>query len=225
MNHSFATDIGWYGATDGDALHPDTFYATPLGGSLYRIDVVAKTATAVGSYGGVPITGLAYDEVHNILYATDYSNLYTINTTSGTPTLIGSLGGPRSAWAFDYDASIDELVAVCQTSYGSAMYYIDRNNGSASYIGYTSQRRITDIWYDSDDGQMYGVGNDPFNTGVGKLYRLNSSTSEAFELGNFEEDLLGLGAPIPGVHTPEPMTVAFLALGSLSLLRAKDHKA
>jgi hypothetical protein len=219
-------DIGWYGATDGDPRHPDTFYATPCGGSLYRVDVASYTVIPVGSYGygGVAIKGLAYDEVRDILYATDYSNLYTIDITPGSPTegvptLIGAFKAWGAAWAFDYDASIDELVAMTQACWGTKTYYIDRETGKADYVGFTCNKRITDVWYDADSEKMFGVGNN-LCTGTGKLYQINTETGEAVRISCIRYDLLGLGKPCDK-PVPEPATFLVLALGSLVFRRRR----
>jgi len=216
-------DIGWYGATDGDPRHPDTFYATPYGGSLYRVNVESHAVTAVGlnGYGGVPVNGLAYDEVHDILYATDYSNLYTIDITPGSPTegmptLIGEFKAWGESWALDYDALIDELVAMAQVWCGTKTYYIDRETGKADYVGFTRNKRITDIWYDCDSEQMFGVSNNPY-WGTGKLYEIDPETGESTKISCIRYDLLGLGKPCDPV--PEPATVIVLSLGGLLLRR------
>ena len=201
----FATPgILWYGATDGDDA--TSFFATPSGGSLYRIDVVGKTATAVGSYGGIAIKELAYNELSGILYGTDYVDLYQIDISSGTPTSIGLLNGPSALWAMDYDSAIDELVGVNQSD--NSMYYIDMTTGSATLVGPTSQDRITDVWYDPISGGMFGVGNGPE-----RLFSLNSSTAAATVLGPINENLLGMGRPVP-----EPVTLGLLALGAVATI-------
>jgi hypothetical protein len=213
-------DIGWYGATDGDPEHPGTFYATPYGGSLYRVNVETHSVTPVGSngYDGVPINGLAYDEKNGILYGTDYKNLYTIDITPGSPTegmatLMFEFDACGKAWTFDYDASIDKLVIMTQAFWGTKTFQVDGQSGEVDYVGFTRVRRITDIWYDYDSGVMYGVSNN-LCTGRGKLYQIDTETGQVTTIGCIQEDLLGLGKPTP---VPEPVTVVLLCLGGLLL--------
>lgn len=205
----FATPgIIWYGATDGD--NTTTFFATPDGGSLYRIDVVSNTATAIGTFGGAQINGLAYNESDGVLYGTDNANLYSIDIASGTPTLIGSLNGPEAVWAIDYDASIDKLVAVNNDN--ESMYYVDMITGNATLVGSTGQTRITDIWYDTVSGSMFGVGSYPH-----RLFSIDTATGAATTIGTIDEALTGLGNPIP-----EPASIFLLALAGLALRR--EHR-
>jgi hypothetical protein len=216
--------IGWYGATDGDAEHPGTFYATPYGGSLYRVNVETHSVTPVGldGYGGALINGLAYDEKNEILYGTDYKKLYTIDITPGSPTegiptLKFDFDACGEAWTFDYDASIDKLVIMTQVRCGTKTFQVDGKTGEVDYIGFTRVKRITDIWYDYDSDKMYGVSNN-LCTGWGKLYEIDTQTGQVTKIGCIQDDLLGLGKPTP---IPEPGTVVVLLLGSLLMRRRR----
>lgn len=217
-------DIGWYGATDGDPEHPGTFYATPYGGSLYRINVDTHSVTPVGSngYGEVPINGLAYDEENGILYGTDYKSLYTIDITPGSPTegmatLMFEFDVCGEAWTFDYDASIDKLVIMTQACRGTKTFQVDGQSGEVDYVGFTRRKRITDIWYDYETEKMYGVSNN-LCTGWGKLYEIDTQTGQVTKIGCIKEDLLGLGKPS---YVPEPGTFAVLLFGYLLMRRRR----
>lgn len=202
-------DINWYGATDGDDT--SSFFATPSGGSLYRIDVIAKTATPIGGYGGIGIKELAYNESSGLLYGTDYLAIYVIDTLTGIPIHMADVDGLSSLWAMDYDESIDQLIVVDHDTCG--MYYVDEGSGGVTYVGDTGVYRVTDIWYDPFSGQMFGVGNH-----TNRLLALNTSTGAATTLGDLGHSILGLGNPIP-----EPATLSLLAFGGLALIRRRRY--
>lgn len=191
-NFMFSTFVNFLGATDGD--NDTSFFATPAGGSLYRVDFVAETATPIGFYQGAEMKELAYDETRLILYGTDYVNLYTIDTGTGMETLIGGLGGPDAVWAMDYDASIDQIIGVNQSD--NTLYHINRNTGMASPIGPTGVSRVSDVWYDAGSQKVFAV-----TDGESDLYEMNSSTGEMTYIATIDGNLTGLGfkfiGPIP----------------------------
>ena len=196
--------IEWYGATDGD--DESSIFGVSLDGSLYRIDVVAKATTAVGSFGTVAIKELAYDELNDVLYGTDYSSLYSIDIVTASATLIGSLGG-NAFWAMDYDASIGKLVGV---SGENSTYSIETATGAVTIVGPTGQERITDLWYDPVSGKTLAVGYNPNG-----LYTMDSSGA-ALPIWAINERILGLGRPIP-----EPCTLILLAAALPGVMRRK----
>jgi hypothetical protein len=212
----------WADAADGDARHPNTFYATANNAkSLYRVDVVDETVTAVGSYGGAHIKGLAYDAKRDILYGTDYKKLYTIDIlpssdSEGAATLIGKFKKSGKAELFNYDALTDELVVMTKAGGKTRTYTIDRDTGEAEFAGFGCGALISDIWYDADSGEMFGIGSGLPDQGG--LYRIDVATGELVQIGSTEYDLLGLGRP---QAVPEPATIVLLCLGGITIVRRK----
>lgn len=158
----FATTEAWHGATDGPITKPKEFYATEQGGSLYLINPNTATITAVGNYGGPTIRELGFKEPNQVLYGTDYDNLYVINQATGEATLIGDMkvGGVTDVdlfWAMDYDEASGELLAISEAT--NMLYKVDVNNANLDTIGSTNVTRLTDIWYDKHTGNIYAVSN------------------------------------------------------------------
>ncbi|MGH9223069.1 MAG: Ig-like domain-containing protein, partial [Acidimicrobiales bacterium] len=62
--------------------------------SLYAIDINTAAATLIGSTGAVHLTGLDYDPLANMLYASDsqFRRLYAVDPMTGAATLIGTHG-------------------------------------------------------------------------------------------------------------------------------------
>ena len=194
VSHIFNATPNWFGATDGD--NPQEFFATPEGGSLYRINPNTQTVTAVGNYGGPAITELAYKEINDILYGTDYDSLYIIDLVTGVATLIGPHNLPTGThvgvfWAMDYHAGLDKLFAVSQET--QKLYEVNEINGNITEIGATGAPSITDLWYDKNSGNLYAVAN---AAGGNKHFIINPNTGTATVLAggaDFGHHLLGLG--------------------------------
>jgi len=191
----FATPgIEWYGATDGD--DESSIFGASLDGHLYRIDVVEKTIAAVGPFELAAIKELAYDESADVLYGTDHSSLYSIDTATAKTALIGSLG-TDAFWAMDYDTSMGKLVGVGGED---SIYYIETATAAAAIVGSTGQDRITDLWHDAVSGKILAVACNPNG-----LYTMDSS-GPAIPIWAINERILGLGCPLP-----EPGTLVLIA--------------
>jgi hypothetical protein len=117
-------------AADPDA---DLFYSVDLDNSDTLVSVTpAGVITNIGP-AGFAITGLAYDNVNNILYGVDSTSLYTINVATGEATLVGLTGldDGRTGLAFDNDTATLFLNAG---NVGS-LYTVNTATGLATLVG------------------------------------------------------------------------------------------
>jgi hypothetical protein len=119
--------------------------ADPVANLLYSVDadngntLVSVTPggviTNIGPVGSV-IAGLAYDAVNHILYGIGSGQLFTINVTTGTATLLGDTTIPFSNDAgLAYDPATATL--YMNTAAGT-LYSLNTTSGVASFIGSNS---------------------------------------------------------------------------------------
>jgi hypothetical protein len=147
------------------------------GGSFGTIDLTTGTVTSLGSLGQTP-AGLG---VYNgTLYATSYNSngtLYSVNTSTGALTSIGSSG---DFYEGGFGSTLTGLYAVGYASGGSTLdlFSINASNGSATDLGSTgiglgSWRDIS-----TNSSTLYfGDGAD--------LYSLNLTNGSATLIGAF----------------------------------------
>jgi len=219
----------WYGATDGTA--PDKFFAVanPTYGAvpqseLFEIDTTAWTVTSLGFVtapaGGGPIREIGYDEDTGVLYGTDYANLYTVPTTGGPTTFIGSFTPSGAApgdevdyvFAMDYDSVGDRLLGTSwdrdanQTSlYTFHTAARHHTLGQATLIGPMGVDRTSDIWFPNGPSELLGTARD------GRILDINTATGNALVGGTADEvNFYGLanaaGSPPPPAFTTVPLT-------------------
>jgi hypothetical protein len=125
---------------------------------LYRIDANTGTAVFVASTGLASLPAIAFDG-NDVLYGlgrdpvTFNFNLYTINTTTGVPTLIGPADfGEWRGMAFN---PIDGTLWASTNWH--EIYTIDPTTGTPTFIGNTGLLTGTpDIHFDSQ-GTLYGI--------------------------------------------------------------------
>ncbi len=115
-------------------------------GKIFTIDLSASAAaTPVGSTGLGSVLSLVYDSTNDVMYMTSGATnaLYSLDVTTATPTLIGSLNGPTSPSALAYVPDDDAIYLVCNKSHASdTLYTIDRATGAATAIGDTGTTNI-----------------------------------------------------------------------------------
>lgn len=126
------------------ALAPD---GTPIN-DLFTFDVVAGTSRRLGSTG-ITIDALAFSP-RGVLYALSQGDgvLYTLDQTSGSPTVVGSLGIPQNSpfagMAFN---PAGELYAAVD----DRLYGINTATGAATVVDPT----VLDLGYSSVSGLVF----------------------------------------------------------------------
>lgn len=146
------------------------------GTRLYRIDTATAAATQIGTPAG-NLRGLAFDPDNNRLYASDLADdqLYRLDTSDGTKTLVGGLGfGDVEGLA--YNASGDILYGINTDPAGETprLITINTGNGAGSAVGPANGVLHEDVTgalaYDQTNGRLYGanqLGLLQLNTGSG----------------------------------------------------------
>src|SRR5262245_1333390 len=120
------------------------------------------------------MAGLAYDFGNDILYGstTGTNNLYSINRSTGSATLIGSFGVPlMHALAFD------NSTGALYGAYGgnNGLYSINPSTGAATLIGVTGFT-VSGLAFDPATNELYGTSYAPGDT---RLLRIDTATGQA----------------------------------------------
>ncbi len=204
----------WAGATDSHnspnwwwatTRHYETAQGTQGDNYLYKLSPVGMCERVGDGYGLPPEVGdmieLAYDETHDVLYGCTRNDLYTINVLDGTASHIGSFGldDTQYMFALDYHVGLGKLFGVATRFSGqepikSTVHEIELSTGAATQVGSDNRdyKRVSDIWFDATDGQMYGVyknTNEPDDWG---------GTIKITPQGSYEETSSGLFPPYAG---------------------------
>jgi hypothetical protein len=147
---------------------------------LTAIDTVTLSVTDVGPLGvgspsGLSYGGLAYDPASDQLYmigGRDLPNLYTVDRSTGTATLVGSYG-IADLFGLEYDQGGGTLYGS-QGSSGTGFYRIDPATGSPTFIANlatASGRGVDGLGLDTLRNQLVGVV-----AGENSLYAIDRTT-------------------------------------------------
>jgi hypothetical protein len=203
----------WFGAANGDS--PTSFFGAGRN-FVYRIDVVAQTVTPLTTDSSLEIRELAYRAGTHTLFGTDYSNLYTIDTTTGAATLIGPMGPGFVVGVMEYDPSNDRLLVINHSD--ESLYAVDPSTAIPSFIGSTGNANLTDLWIDQSTDQFYTSANIPIRLGT-----LDPSTGVATDLATVNYDsrptLNGLAAPLP-----DPAISSLIFLAPFAICRRRSSQ-
>ncbi len=184
--------------------HGGTFYSAS-GSTLITIHPLTGVGTSIVSMALNDIRGLAFN-ASDVLYAlvndaiTAVDRLYTINTTTGAHTLIGSttrtglhgldyFGGTFYAW-----------------DVAGGLYTLNAGTGAATYVGGTAVD-IQSLVFRSD-GTLFGIRN--------RLFKIDPNTGIRTNVGPPSgHDIRGIEF-IESLAVPEPSTLTLLSVAGVA---------
>ncbi|MCD4653866.1 hypothetical protein K8T06_08005 [bacterium] len=195
--------------------------------------IIGACAPVGGSW-----TGMTSTDDGSVLYAssvrllTSTSTLYTINTSTGEPAVVGSTTVAPTI----IDIAINSNGVMYAADLDDNLYTIDTGTGAATLIGPLGIDidNAQGLDFDYATGILYLAGYTNITEGV--LFTINTETGAATYIGSFpggaEVDCLSI-ASIPGTPTPppipatQPIGLGLLILilsGVLSLASRKQNK-
>ena len=131
--HDQGGDVNWHGLASSDALGLTWAIGQGTGNSLISTDK-GGSMTVIGPTG-IDGRGMAYDDTHGILYATNNaSGLYTVDISTGAARLIGDMGIARDLIGLAYDEVTQTLYAN-EGGTSMSLYTVDVTTGLATLVG------------------------------------------------------------------------------------------
>lgn len=171
---------------------------------LLSIDIRSGAASVIGPVDA-KLEGLAYDPNSETVYGVG-SNLVVVDPATGSTVTVGEAGYGFNSLAFD---------SIANTLYGDSIVTglsaINTVSGAAALIS-----RPPSYWFWAD-GMAFDAASKSifalYTDGVEELYRVDAGTLDAELVG----PLSGFIAGLAFVPVPEPVSLALLVTGSLSL--------
>jgi hypothetical protein len=106
-----------------------TLWVDDANGNIGTVDVATGAATVIGN-SGVMLTDIAFDPTGN-LFGVSFTNLYSINKTTGVATDIGALGiSSANALVFGSDGTLYAAAAGI-----TDLYTVNPSTGAATSLG------------------------------------------------------------------------------------------
>jgi hypothetical protein len=154
---------------NGIAYNPaDGSYYLCTDVSLYSLDVITRVATYIGSFGlsdGIMID-LCFDQVGTCYaIAIGSATAYTIDITTGFPTLLGSLGYYAiygHGMSYDYETSTIYISAYNHDTYSGQLRIMDPQTGNTNLVTDWGWEQIAPFALDSYYGPPCPVSS-PFD--------------------------------------------------------------
>jgi MAM domain-containing protein meprin/A5/mu/flagellar hook capping protein FlgD/uncharacterized protein DUF4394/HYDIN/CFA65/VesB family protein/BACON domain-containing protein len=115
--------------------------------TLYTVNTLTAATTLIGTTNvATGLVDISFDEFGNLYtYDPPTNNLYTLDKTDGSVTLIGSLGctvSPYSHQGMDFDPNTGDLYLTCvnDSSYEAELRIVDLVTGNATLVGQIGSR-------------------------------------------------------------------------------------
>lgn len=132
--HNQGDDFNWHGLASCDALGVTWAIGQDSARNLIQTDVFGNM-TIIGPTG-IDGRGMAYDDTHGILYATNYddSGLYSIDINTGAATYIGNTGVRCDLVGLAYDEWTQTLY-LNEADVTNSLYTVNVTTGHATLVG------------------------------------------------------------------------------------------
>lgn len=170
---------------------PETIYAAAAspGYMFGTIDSDTAVFTSVGSAIGQVVDAMTYDENHDILYASLFTDakLVSIHQSTGAVTELG-LSGATHLRGLAYDSNHDILYGIEQTY--RHLYTINTYTGEATSVGTYSGGYIGGLAYDPESDTLYGVLDGYAASPETQLVKINTSTGALTSIGELGEGIV-----------------------------------
>ncbi|QDV81681.1 PEP-CTERM sorting domain-containing protein [Planctomycetes bacterium TBK1r] len=142
-----------------------------------------------------------------VLYLADgnSSSLWTVNTTTGNATRVGSLGLTPSLIGLAYDSVDGNLLMTSSNGVNSQLFRLDQSTGQASLVGDTGFQAISGLAFDPNSQVLYGGSG-----ATDSLFTIDRTTGAATPVGAYGVNVGGHGLGYDNQNQQLWMTDGFL---------------
>lgn len=183
------------------------------GGPLYAVDntsrlLLLNTATGgINSVVGTMGSGIegAVLSSAGTMYAFNASNLYTVNTSNASVTLVGAFGLSGALYSASFDKNTMYLQESSFAGAKSKLYTVNTSTGLATQVG-TGNTGFEITTTDFENSTLYG-----FTTGS-QVVTINTSTGAGILLLTQGTGQV-LSAATAAAAVPEPASLCLFAIG------------